>query len=148
MDQNIRFSISGMSNALHPVSPERTNQQRPQHSRESSVSDQVNKFNSMATITRNAERGVNDAALKRAMMAREEAQSEARKYRNENESLRGVEAEMRRYRDEAGQYKKEVKIISERYENLVVCVLQIFMVCIANGCAGTIHGRKGEPFKG
>lgn len=128
MDQNYRFSVSSMSNALFPVSPERTNQQRPQHSRESSVSDQVNKFNTMASITRNAERGVNDAALKRAMMAREEAQSEARKYRNENESLRGVEVEMRRFRDEAGQYKKEVKIISERYENLVVCSLQVFLV--------------------
>lgn len=130
MDQNQRFSISGMSNALYPVSPDRTNQQRSQHSRESSVSDQVNKFNSMATITRNAERGVNDAALKRAMMAREEAQSEARKYRNENESLRGFEADMRKYREEAGQYKKEVKIISERYENLVVSFSHIFTICI------------------
>jgi len=120
IDQNQRYSTSSMSNALYPVSPERTNQQRSQHSRESSVSDQVNKFNSMATITRNAERGVNDAALKRAMMAREEAQSEARKYRNENESLRSFEADMRKYKEEAGQYKKEVKIISERYENLVV----------------------------
>lgn len=130
MDQSKRFSIPGMSNALFPVSPERTNQQRSQHSRESSISDQINKFNSMATITRNAERGVNDAALKRAMMAREEAQSEVRKYRNENESLRSVENEMRKYREEAGQYKKEVKIISERYENLVVGFLPLSAICI------------------
>lgn len=119
LDQNYRFSASGMSNALFPVSPDRTNQQRPQHSRESSVTDQVHKFNSMASISRTAERGVNDAALKRAMMAREEAQSEARKYRLENESLQGIESDMRRYREEAAQYNREVKIISERYENLV-----------------------------
>lgn len=73
---------------------------------------------------------MNDAALKRAMLAREEAQTEARKYRNENESLRSVEDDMRKYREEAAQYKKEVKIISERYENLVVGFLLLFETCI------------------
>lgn len=145
MDQNYRFSASGMSNALFPVSPDRTNQQRPQHSRESSVTDQVHKFNSMASISRTAERGVNDAALKRAMMAREEAQSEARKYRLENESLQGIESDMRRYREEAAQYNREVKIISERYENLVVGYPLFSASYTISHFTGTIHGREREP---
>ena len=58
------------------------------HSRESSVYDKVAAFNSLAFQGKQLERKANDAALKRAMLGREEAESEMRRYREETRSLR------------------------------------------------------------
>ncbi|ESZ96106.1 hypothetical protein SBOR_3495 [Sclerotinia borealis F-4128] len=87
---------------LHQVSPERINQQKqwdlPQsptgekkaskHSRDSSVNDKIAQFNSLAYQSKQLERKTNDAALKRAMVGREEAESEMRRYRDEARILR------------------------------------------------------------
>ncbi|PQE08436.1 PAP2 superfamily protein [Rutstroemia sp. NJR-2017a BBW] len=87
---------------LYQVSPERVNQQRqwdlPQsppaggnsgkHSRDSSVHDKISQFNSLAFQGKQLERKANDAALKRAMVGREEAESEMRRYRDEARILR------------------------------------------------------------
>ncbi|KAI0593296.1 hypothetical protein F4775DRAFT_597345 [Biscogniauxia sp. FL1348] len=90
---------------LQPISPDRVNHQRDSpipspsrsgESRDSDVHDKIRQFNSMAHLGRNGattmskqlERKTADAALKRAMMGREEAEAEMRRYRDEARSLR------------------------------------------------------------
>ncbi|KAI5917989.1 hypothetical protein F4810DRAFT_694159 [Camillea tinctor] len=92
---------------LQPISPDRVNQQRETpipflspsrsgESRDSDVHDKIRQFNSLAHLGRNGtanmtkqlERKTADAALKRAMMGREEAETEMRRYRDEARSLR------------------------------------------------------------
>ncbi|KAJ2903391.1 uncharacterized protein MKZ38_009968 [Zalerion maritima] len=88
---------------LQPVSPERVNQQResslfystssrPEHlssdSRDSSVHDKISQFNTLSMQSRQLERKTADAALNRAMLGREEAETEMRLYRDEARSLR------------------------------------------------------------
>lgn len=65
--------------------------------RDSTVHDKVNQFNSLTMQSKALERKTADAALKRAMMGREEA-----------------EAEMRRYRDETRQLRKQIEDGKER----------------------------------
>lgn len=65
--------------------------------RDSTVHDKVNQFNSLTMQSKALERKTADAALKRAMMGREEA-----------------EAEMRRYRDETRQLRKQIDDAKER----------------------------------
>jgi hypothetical protein len=101
MDPTFKFPASP-GTPLFQVSPERVNQQRPtsvydestsasvngRHTRESSVHDKVAQFNSLAFQGKQLERKANDAALKRAMLGREEAESEMRRYRDETRELR------------------------------------------------------------
>ncbi|TVY35662.1 hypothetical protein LSUB1_G006898, partial [Lachnellula subtilissima] len=109
MDMSYKFPGSP-GTPLHQVSPERVNQQRPismfepdsdsagiprfsevkghSHSRDSSVHDKISQFNTLAFQGKQLERKANDAALKRAMLGREEAESEMRRYRDETRSLR------------------------------------------------------------
>ncbi|KAK5661316.1 hypothetical protein OQA88_11211 [Cercophora sp. LCS_1] len=56
--------------------------------RDSSVHDKINQFNSLAMQSKQLERKTADAALKRAMLGREEAESEMRRYREEARQLR------------------------------------------------------------
>ncbi|KAM7206433.1 hypothetical protein V8F20_002782 [Naviculisporaceae sp. PSN 640] len=65
--------------------------------RDSSVHDKISQFNSLAMQSKQLERKTADAALKRAMLGREEA-----------------ETEMRRYRDEARLLKKHLEEGKER----------------------------------
>jgi len=65
--------------------------------RDSTVHEKINQFNSLAMQSKQLERKTADAALKRAMLGREEA-----------------EADMRRYRDEARQLRKQVEDGKER----------------------------------
>lgn len=58
------------------------------HSRDSSVSDKINVFNSLAAQGNKLERKSQEAALKRAVLGREEAEAEARRYRDEMRALR------------------------------------------------------------
>ncbi|TVY87671.1 hypothetical protein LAWI1_G006981 [Lachnellula willkommii] len=109
MDASFKFPGSP-GTPLHQVSPERVNQQRPismfepdsdsaaiprfsevkghSHSRDSSVHDKISQFNTLAFQGKQLERKANDAALKRAMLGREEAESEMRRYRDETRALR------------------------------------------------------------
>ncbi|KAK6592100.1 hypothetical protein H4I96_11960 [Botrytis cinerea] len=90
---------------LDQISPERANQQKQwdlptsptateknskssKHSRDSSVNEKIAQFNSLAYQGKQLERKANDAALKRAMVGREEAESEMRRYRDEARILR------------------------------------------------------------
>jgi len=93
MDPNYKFPGSP-GTPLFRVSPERVNQRRSPsiggggHSRESSVHEKVARFDSLASQSKALERKANDAALKRAMVGREEAETEMRRYREEVRSLR------------------------------------------------------------
>jgi hypothetical protein len=120
MDENHKITISPGA-ALSQVSPERVNQQRFEQNalpandavsivRESSVHDRVAKFDSLAAQGKALERKTADAALKRAMLGREQA-----------------EDEMRRYRDEARAFRKQVeegkdreRKVGERLESVMV----------------------------
>ncbi|KAK3370860.1 hypothetical protein B0T24DRAFT_667651 [Lasiosphaeria ovina] len=57
-------------------------------SRDSSVHEKINQFNSLAMQSKQLERKTADAALKRAMLGREEAESEMRRYRDEARALK------------------------------------------------------------
>ncbi|KAK9426041.1 hypothetical protein SUNI508_12665 [Seiridium unicorne] len=90
--------------ALQPLTPDRVNQQRDSyfspprsdHHRDSSIHDKIQQFNNMskygpgtaASMTKQLERKTADAALKRAMLGREEAESEMRRFREEARLLR------------------------------------------------------------
>ncbi|KAI6711477.1 hypothetical protein JHW43_005961 [Diplocarpon mali] len=100
MDPTFKFPGSPGTPLLQK-SPERVNQQiastifdaapassLTRHSRDSSVHEKVAAFNSLAFQGKQLERKANDAALKRAMLGREEAESEMRRYREEARALR------------------------------------------------------------
>lgn len=61
---------------------------RPSHSRDSSVSDKISVFNTLAAQGNKPERTSHDAALKRAVLGREEAEAEARRYKDDLRALR------------------------------------------------------------
>lgn len=117
MDQAFKFPASP-GTPLFPVSPERVNQQRQsqyeaspsssvhgRHARESSVHDKVAAFNqiSMGFQGKSAERKVADAALNRAMLGREEAESQ-----------------MRRFKEDARLLKKQVDEGKEREKKVAI----------------------------
>lgn len=125
---------SGASTPLQPLSH---NQQRDamfstfrrahgDDARDISVHDKINQFNSLAMQSKQLERKTADAALKRAMLGREEA-----------------ETEMRRYREEARLLKKQVEEGKER-ERRVGERLEAVMVCHRchhwdRNCAGLLN---------
>ena len=125
MDPNFKFPGSP-GTPLFQVSPERVNQQRAstifddspsgsphRHSRESSVHEKVAAFNSLAFQGKQLERKANDAALKRAMLGREEAESEMRRYREETQALRR----------QVEEGKERERRVGERLENVMVSAL-------------------------
>lgn len=124
MDPNYKFPASSGA-PLNQVSPDRVNQQRydvdtsarvrlfdqeQSHSRESSVHEKAAKFESLAFQGKALERRTNDAALKRAMLGREEAESEMRRYRDEARSLR----------KEVQEGKDRERKVGVRLENVMV----------------------------
>ncbi|KAK0389800.1 hypothetical protein NLU13_3373 [Sarocladium strictum] len=95
MDFDSSLPGSPTGGPLQAVTPDRVNQQREfatSHStpRDSSVYEKINQFNNMSVLmqSKNLERKTADAALKRAMVGREEAEAEARRYREEVRTLR------------------------------------------------------------
>ncbi|KAF4338837.1 hypothetical protein FBEOM_7260 [Fusarium beomiforme] len=84
---------------LQVVTADRINQQRERDSvfshlrgasRDSTVHDKISQFNNLSVTmqSKQLERKTADAALKRAMLGREEAETELRRYREENKNLR------------------------------------------------------------
>ncbi|CAJ2511419.1 Uu.00g070440.m01.CDS01 [Anthostomella pinea] len=85
---------------LQPISPDRVNHQRENENpmlssvrtshRDSDVLDKIRQFNHLSSVSmsKQLERKTADAALKRAMLGREEAESEMRRYRDEARALR------------------------------------------------------------
>ncbi|KAH6848135.1 hypothetical protein B0I37DRAFT_415813 [Chaetomium sp. MPI-CAGE-AT-0009] len=74
--------------------------------RDSSVHEKINQFNTLAMHSKTLERKTADAALKRAMLGREEAEAEARRYREEVKALR----------KEVEEGKKNERKVGERLE--------------------------------
>lgn len=79
--------------------------------RDSSVHDKISQFNTLA-LGKSVERKNADAALKRAMLGREEAEDELRRFREENKVLR-VQLDKSKEREQR---------VSERLETIMVCI--------------------------
>ncbi len=124
MDQTFKFPASP-GEPLYPVSPERVNQQRYElpaspsvpnfgsenkSSRESSVHEKAAKFDTLAFQGKALERKTADAALKRAMLGREEAEADMRRYREDVRVLR-------KQLDEGRERERKV---GERLESVMV----------------------------
>lgn len=100
------------------------------HSRESSVHEKVAAFNTLAFQGKQLERKTNDAALKRAMLGREEAESEMRRYRDDTRALRRQVEEGR---------LREIKV-GERLESVMVSSFSScwWVAIVANHVVGEI----------
>ena len=89
----------GSPGPLQAMSPERVNQQQGStlglNASVASVTDKISQFNSLAMQSKQLERKTADAALKRAMLGREEAETEMRRYRDEVRQLRKLVEEGR-----------------------------------------------------
>ncbi|ROV97398.1 hypothetical protein VMCG_06922 [Cytospora schulzeri] len=85
---------------------------RSTHSRDSSVSDKINQFNTLASQGKHLERKTADAALKRAMLGREEAEAEMRKYREEARTLR---KQLDEGRDRERRVGERLEAVMEQY---------------------------------
>lgn len=98
---DLESSVSGSPTPLQVVSPDRINHQRESalfssggggglgfDSSTTSVTDKISQFNTLATQSKQLERKTADAALKRAMLGREEAETEMRRCRDEVRQLR------------------------------------------------------------
>ncbi len=111
---------------LQPMSPDRVNQQREDVSlfsptrteqRDSEVHDKIRQFNHLShlqpmnNMSKQLERKTADAALKRAMLGREEAESEMRRYRDEARALR----------KQIEEGRERERRVGERLETVMVC---------------------------
>ena len=67
-----------------------THLRQQSESRDSTVHDKISQFNSLSLTmqSKQLERKTADAALKRAMLGREEAETEMRRYKEESRALR------------------------------------------------------------
>ncbi|ROW11968.1 hypothetical protein VPNG_05227 [Cytospora leucostoma] len=113
---------------LDPVSSDRLNAQpgtvhrhsihelasptRSTHSRDSSVSDKINQFNTLAAQGKSLERKTADAALKRAMLGREEAEAEMHKYKDE---ARALKRQVEEGRDRERRVGERLETVMEQY---------------------------------
>lgn len=101
---------------LQAVTPDRVNQQREaslsSSARDSSVHEKINQFNNMSVFmqSKQLERKTADAALKRAMVGREEAESEMRRYKEEVRALRKA----------VDEGKERERRVGERLETVMV----------------------------
>lgn len=84
------------------------------HKRDSVVSDKISQFNSLAAQSKHLERKTADAALKRAMLGREEAEGEMRRYRQEAQALRKLVEEG----------KDRERRVGERLETVMVSFMR------------------------
>ncbi len=116
MDPASSLSLAGSPAPLQPVSDERVNQQRDSPAllsslrgglpRDSPVHDKINQFNSMTS----SKAAPPDAALRRAMLARDQAENDMRRHRDEAGALR-------RQLDEG---KTRERRVGERLETVMV----------------------------
>jgi len=107
---------------LNALTPDRVNQQRHAgHSsivlssvraelRDSSVHEKISQFNSLALHGKQLERKTADAALSRAILGREEAEAEMRRYRDETRALRKLVEEGRERERKVGERLEHVMV--------------------------------------
>lgn len=109
MDEDSSQPGTPAGGPLQAITQDRVNQQRDSIS---SVHDKISQFNSMGIVmqSKQLERRTADAALKRAMLGREEAEAELRKLREETRSLhKAVE-----------EGKERERRVGERLETVMV----------------------------
>lgn len=122
MDASLSLPGSPVGGPLQAITPERVNQRRESifntplrpESRDSSVHEKISQFNNLSASiqSRHLERKTADAALKRAMLGREEAESEMRKAREEIRALRSALEEG----------KDRERKVGERLETVMVSI--------------------------
>ncbi|KAG5925029.1 hypothetical protein E4U42_004480 [Claviceps africana] len=120
MDSGSSLSGSPAGGPLQPVTPERANRQDSIFSslrsdrRESPVHDKVNQFNnlSIAMQSKQMERKTADAALKRAMLGREQAEAEVKRLRDEAHALR---KEMEQGKERERKVGERLEAVMENY---------------------------------
>ena len=81
--------------------------------RDSEVTDKIRRFNNLTsgtTMTKQLERNTADAALRRAMLGREEAETEMRRYREEARALRSAVEEGRERERKVGERLETVMV--------------------------------------
>lgn len=118
MDTDASLPGSPAGGPLQAVTPDRVNQQRESSifaslrgdGRGSSVHEKISQFNGMVSQTKQLERKTADAALKRAMVGREEAEAEMRRYREEAKILRKA----------IDEGKERERRVGERLETVMV----------------------------
>jgi hypothetical protein len=168
MDPNYKFPGSP-STPLFQVSPERVNQQRNDttagaspsiggvHSRDSSVFEKVAKFDSLASQSKALERKANDAALKRAMVGREEAEGEMRRYREEVRVLRKQVEEGSARERKVGERLETVMVGSQIASHRKQSFLNIFRKIMAERkrhmhiprpCGRKRYEEQGKSYSG
>lgn len=103
--------------------------------RESSVFEKAAKFDMLAAQGKPHERKVNDAAIKRAVLGREEAEEQARRYRDERNAVQ------EKYKEE----KQNCTKVSRRLEAAIVCqdLSQYSMIC-TNTVIGEQYEAEGD----
>lgn len=108
MDTDASQPGTPVGGPLQAATPDRVNQQRDSIS----VHDKISQFNSMsiAAQSRQLERKTADAALKRAMLGREEAESDLKKYKEE----------LRAMRKAIDDGKERERRVGERLETIMV----------------------------
>ena len=121
---------------LQRLTPDRINQQRDSslyystsshpedmasNLRDGSVHDKINQFNTLAAHSRQLERKTADAALKRAMIGREEAEGEMRRYRDEARSLRKQLEDGRERERKVGE-RLETVMVRSIADHMSLCI--------------------------
>jgi hypothetical protein len=83
--------------------------------RDSSVHDKITQFNTLAMQSKQLERKNADAALKRAVLGREEAEAEVRRYREEMKALRKTVDEGKDRERKVGERLEQVMVRQHRH---------------------------------
>jgi seryl-tRNA synthetase len=85
------------------------------------VHEKINQFNNMSVLmqSKNLERKTADAALKRAMLGREEAEAEARRHREEVRALRKALEEGKERERRVGERLETVMVSLEYMTDLL-----------------------------
>ncbi|KAL2160771.1 hypothetical protein VTH06DRAFT_968 [Thermothelomyces fergusii] len=90
--------------------------------RESSVHEKINQFNSLAMQSKVLERKTADAALKRAVLGREEAEAEARRWRDKVDTLTKevdtLTAQLQESRDRERKVSERLEAVMENYAQM------------------------------
>ncbi|KAM0330734.1 hypothetical protein ACHAQA_003686 [Verticillium albo-atrum] len=103
---------------LNPITPDRANRESTfmaslrSDLRDSPVLDKISQFNNLAMQSKSLERKTADAALKRAMLGREEAEGEMRRYRDETKVLR---VQLEKSRDREQRVSERLETVMEQH---------------------------------
>ncbi|RXG41974.1 hypothetical protein VDGE_07540 [Verticillium dahliae] len=113
-----RSHLGSPGGPLNPITPDRANRESTfmaslrSDLRSSPVHDKISQFNTLAMQSKSLERKTADAALKRAMLGREEAEGEMRRYRDETKVLR---VQLEKARDREMRVSERLEAVMEQH---------------------------------